>query len=67
MYLIYNISDDDLSLIVSKLRGHKKNEITGVMQKVLPGPMAVMSWIESEVARQIRNGKTEVTDFSFWV
>ena len=30
-----------------------------MLDEVVPGPMAVMSWIESEVAKAIDRGKTE--------
>jgi len=35
--------------------------VRNAMDEVVPGPMAVMSWIESEVANAIDRGKTELT------
>jgi DNA-directed RNA polymerase len=35
--------------------------VRNAMDEVVPGPMAVMSWIESEVAKAIDRGKTELT------
>ena len=31
------------------------------MDEVVPGPMAVMEWIEEEVAKAIDSGETELT------
>jgi DNA-directed RNA polymerase len=56
----YDATPEDLTAIVKELRGNKEEEITGVMQEILPGPMAVMSWIERQVGEQIKSGKTEL-------
>ena len=56
----YDIDKDDLTHVVDQLRGNKKKDIKGVMPEVVPGPMAVMSWIESEVAKAIKRGATEL-------
>ena len=47
------IDKDDLTKTVIAVRN--------AMDEVVPGPMAVMSWIESEVAKAIDRGKTELT------
>ena len=47
------IDKDDLTKTVVAVRN--------AMDEVVPGPMAVMSWIESEVASAIDRGKTELT------
>ncbi len=47
------IDKDDLTKTVVAVRN--------AMDKVVPGPMAVMSWIESEVAKAIDRGKTELS------
>ena len=47
------IDKDDLTKTVIAVRN--------AMDEVVPGPMAVMSWIESEVAKAIDAGKTELT------
>ena len=47
------IDKDDLTKTVVAVRN--------AMDEVVPGPMAVMSWIESEVALAIDKGKTELT------
>jgi DNA-directed RNA polymerase len=47
------IDKDDLTKTVVAVRN--------AMDEVVPGPMAVMSWIESEVARAIDRGETELT------
>ena len=47
------IDKDDLTKTVIAVRN--------AMDEVVPGPMAVMSWIESEVAKAIDLGKTELT------
>jgi len=47
------IEKEDLSKTVKAVRD--------AMEEVVPGPMAVMSWIESEVSKAIDNGKTELT------
>ena len=46
------IDKDDLTKTVVAVRN--------AMDEVVPGPMAVMSWIESEVAKAIDRGKTEL-------
>ncbi len=46
------IDKDNLSLIVKAVRG--------AMHKVVPGPMAVMKWIEDEVSKAIKRGATEL-------
>ena len=47
------IEKDDLTKTVVAVRN--------AMDEVVPGPMAVMSWIESEVAKAIDRGKSELT------
>lgn len=47
------IDKDDLTKTVEAVRN--------AMDEVVPGPMAVMSWIEEEVAKAIDMGKTELT------
>ena len=47
------IEKDDLTKTVVAVRN--------AMDEVVPGPMAVMSWIESEVAKAIDRGKTELS------
>ena len=47
------IDKDDLTKTVEAVRN--------AMDEVVPGPMAVMSWIEEEVAKAIDLGKTELT------
>ena len=47
------ISKDDLTKTVEAVRN--------AMDEVVPGPMAVMSWIESEVAKAIDRGEKELT------
>jgi DNA-directed RNA polymerase len=47
------IDKDDLTKTVVAVRN--------AMDEVVPGPMAVMSWIETEVALAIDKGKTELT------
>ena len=47
------IDKDDLTKTVVAVRN--------AMDEVVPGPMAVMSWIESEVAKAIDRGETELT------
>ena len=47
------IDKDDLTKTVEAVRN--------AMDEVVPGPMAVMSWIEEEVAKAIDIGKTELT------
>ena len=46
------IDKDNLSLIVKAVRG--------AMHTVVPGPMAVMKWIEDEVSKAIKLGATEL-------
>jgi len=47
------IGKDDLTATVKAVRD--------AMNVVVPGPMAVMTWIESEVAEAIKGGATELT------
>jgi DNA-directed RNA polymerase len=47
------IEKEDLTKTVKAVRD--------AMEEVVPGPMAVMSWIESEVSKAIDSGKTELT------
>ena len=47
------IDKDDLTKTVEAVRN--------AMDEVVPGPMAVMEWIEEQVAIAIDNGKTELT------
>jgi DNA-directed RNA polymerase len=47
------IDKDDLTKTVVAVRN--------AMDEVVPGPMAVMAWIESEVAKAIDRGKTELS------
>ena len=46
------IDKDNLSLIVKAVRN--------AMHTVVPGPMAVMKWIEDEVSKAIKRGDTEL-------
>ena len=46
------ISKDDLTATVNAVRAS--------MDVIVPGPMAAMSWIESEVAKAIKRGETEL-------
>jgi DNA-directed RNA polymerase len=46
-------SSEDLKLTVKAVRD--------AMHRIVPGPMAVMTWIESEVAETIKRGATELT------
>ena len=46
------ISQEDLTATVSAVRN--------AMQIVVPGPMAVMKWIETEVTKAIKRGETEI-------
>ncbi len=46
------INKDDLTITVSAVRD--------AMHKVVPGPMAVMKWIEDEVSKAIRRGAREL-------
>lgn len=46
------ISKDDLTKTVQAVRA--------AMDEVVPGPMAVMAWIEAEVGRAMKAGKTEL-------
>ena len=55
----YEISNDDLTHVVDELRGSVKKGITGVMNEVVPGPMAAMGWIEKQIAAAIKRGETE--------
>jgi DNA-directed RNA polymerase len=47
------IEKDDLTVLVKAVRD--------AMDRIVPGPMAVMKWIESEVAKAIKAGSTELT------
>ena len=47
------VEKDDLTATVKAVRN--------AMEVVVPGPMAVMKWIESEVAAAIKRGATELT------
>ena len=47
------ISQEDLTQTVKAVRD--------AMNKVVPGPMAVMKWIESEVTKAINRGETEIS------
>jgi DNA-directed RNA polymerase len=47
------ISKEDLTETVKAVRD--------AMDQVVPGPMAVMAWIESEVSKAIRRGEKEIT------
>ena len=47
------IEKDDLTATVKAVRD--------AMNVVVPGPMSVMTWIESEVAQAIKRGSTELT------
>ena len=47
------IDKDDLT--------HTVQAVRDAMKKVVPGPMAVMKWIEDEVAKAITRGVTEIT------
>jgi DNA-directed RNA polymerase len=46
------ISNEDLTQTVKAVRAS--------MNVIVPGPMAVMSWIESEVAKAIKRGETQI-------
>ena len=46
------IDKDDLTIVVAAVRQ--------AMADVVPGPMAVMKWIETEVARAIKGGATDL-------
>jgi DNA-directed RNA polymerase len=46
------IDKEDLTVTVQAVRD--------AMQKVVPGPMAVMKWIEDEVSKAIKRGATEL-------
>ena len=46
------IDKDDLTIVVSAVRQ--------AMNDVVPGPMAVMKWIETEVASAIKRGETKL-------
>ena len=46
------ISKEDLTATVKAVRD--------AMNQIVPGPMAVMNWIESEVSKAIRRGKEEI-------
>ena len=46
------IEKDDLTLTVKAVRD--------AMHKIVPGPMAVMKWIENEVSKAVKRGATEL-------
>ena len=46
------IDKDDLTLTVHAVRG--------AMKKIVPGPMSVMKWIETEVSKALGRGLTEI-------
>ena len=46
------IDKDDLTIVVQAVRG--------AMHSVVPGPMAVMKWIEDEVSKVIKRGAAEL-------
>ena len=46
------IDKDDLTITVAAVRD--------AMNKVVPGPMSVMKWIEDEVAKAIKRGSVEL-------
>ena len=48
-----DIDKDDLTLIVQSVRDS--------MHTIVPGPMAVMKWIEDEVSKAVKRGVDEVT------
>ena len=48
----YKIDKEDLTLVVSAVRG--------AMNRIFPGPMQVMKWIEQEVGKAIDRGLTEL-------
>ena len=48
----FQIDKDDLTITVQAVRD--------AMKKVVPGPMAVMKWIEDEVAKALSRGVTEL-------
>ncbi len=45
-----DISKEDLTIVVAAVRQ--------AMNEIVPGPMSVMKWIETEVANAIKNGAT---------
>ena len=47
-----DVDKDDLTQTV--------NAVRGAMDKIVPGPMSVMKWIESEIAKAIKRGDQEV-------
>jgi DNA-directed RNA polymerase len=56
----YDISNEDLTHVVNELRGNDKLGIKGVMNEILPGPMAVMKWIEDQVKVAMKRGDTQL-------
>ena len=48
-----DIENEDLTVVV--------NAVREAMNKEFPGPMKVMKWIEDEVTKAIKRGKTEIT------
>jgi DNA-directed RNA polymerase len=47
------VSKEDLTVLVKAIRD--------AMDRIVPGPMAVMKWIETEVAKAIKAGSTTLT------
>ena len=56
----YEMTKEDLTIWIDQLRGNRKKGITGAMDRVVPGPMEVMGWIEKEVSKAIKRGDTEL-------
>ena len=48
-----DIENEDLTVVV--------NAVREAMNQEFPGPMKVMKWIEDEVSKAIKRGKTEIT------
>jgi DNA-directed RNA polymerase len=57
----YEMTKEDLTVWIDQLRGNRGKCIDGAMDRVVPGPMRVMKWIEEEVAKAIKRGDTELT------
>ena len=49
---MYEIDPDDLTATVKAVRD--------AMDEIVPGPMAVMKWFESEVAKAIKRGEQQL-------
>ena len=47
------IEPEELTIIVAAVRG--------AMEKIFPGPMSVMRWIEQEVAKAFKRGESQLT------